>query len=154
VVLQLDADLPIMLADPDQLDQVFGNLIRNAVQAMPDGGRLTIGTSLGSRQVTVFIADTGVGISEENREKIFEPLFTTKAQGIGLGLAIVKTLVEGHGGTIEVKSPSIVRQAQDTAALRTDDVGKGTEAWALGSGSAQGTTFTVRLPVGISLQEA
>jgi signal transduction histidine kinase len=54
--------------------------------------------------VAVSIADTGVGIPEENRERIFEPLFTSRTRGIGLGLAIVETLVEGHGGTVEVES--------------------------------------------------
>ncbi len=118
-VAQLDKELPPILADPHQLDQVFGNLIRNGVQAMPDGGRLVVQAGMEDPEwLTVSITDTGVGISEENREKIFEPLFTTKAKGIGLGLALAKTLVEGHGGTIEVQSA----------------VGKG-------------STFTVRLPL-------
>jgi len=118
-VEQLDEGLPAILADPEQLDQALGNLIHNAVQAMPDGGRLVVQTEREDREwLTVSIADTGVGIPEENLEKIFEPLFTTRARGIGLGLAIVKTLVEGHGGEIEVES-------------------------AVGEGS----TFTVRLPV-------
>jgi len=119
VVRQLDEDLPSVLADPAQLEQVFGNLMRNAVQAMPDGGRLVVQTEREDWEwLAVSIADTGVGIPEENLEKIFEPLFTTRAKGIGLGLAIVKTLVEGHGGAIEVES----------------EVGKG-------------STFTLRLPV-------
>ena len=135
VVSQLDDTLPTILADPDQLRQVFGNIILNAIQAMPDGGRLMVRTLSPSPplplppspSLLVSISDTGVGIPEENLDKIFEPLFTTRAKGIGLGLPIVRTLVEGHGGTIEVQSPS--------APLRTDEVGKG-------------TTFTVRLPMG------
>jgi PAS domain S-box-containing protein len=119
VVTRLAADLPRILADPGQLDQVFDNLIHNAVQAMPEGGRLTMSTRRESEGwVAASIVDTGVGIPRENREKIFEPLFTTRAKGIGLGLAIVQTLVEGHGGTIEV-----------------------------GSEVGEGTTFTIRLPV-------
>jgi len=125
VVSQLDATLPAILADPDQLAQVFGNIILNAIQAMPDGGQLIVKTSEVSgkpprseKWVAVSIADTGVGISEENLKKLFQPLFTTRAKGIGLGLALVKTLVEGHGGTIEVES----------------EVGKG-------------STFTVSLPL-------
>ena len=118
VVSQLDEALPTILADPDQLAQVFGNLILNGAQAMPEGGQLVVKSEVLSREwVAVSITDSGVGIPEENLEKIFEPLFTTKAKGIGLGLALVKTLVEGHGGRIEVRS----------------EVGKG-------------STFTVRLP--------
>jgi signal transduction histidine kinase len=127
VVSQLDEALPIILADPDQLAQVFGNLILNAIQAMPEGGQLVVKTSEVSEKlpksewVAVSIADTGVGIPEENLGKLFEPLFTTKAKGVGLGLAVVKSLVDGHGGTIEVESETGV-----------------------------GTTFTVRLPISVS----
>jgi signal transduction histidine kinase len=127
VVSQLDEGLPIILADPDQLGQVFGNIIFNAVQAMPQGGQLVVKTSEVSEKlpksewVAVSFTDTGVGISEESLGKLFEPLFTTKAKGVGLGLAVTKALVEGHGGTIEVKS----------------EVGVG-------------TTFTVRLPISSS----
>jgi PAS domain S-box-containing protein len=124
VVSQLDGTLPIILADPDQLGQVFGNIILNAIQAMPEGGQLVVKTSEVSEKlpksewVAVSFTDTGVGIAEENLGKLFEPLFTTKAKGIGLGLAVTKTLVQGHGGTIEVQS----------------ELGKG-------------TTFTVQLPI-------
>lgn len=119
VVNQLDEALPTILADPDQLGQVFDNIILNAIQAMPQGGQLVLSSEAPSpRWVTVSLGDTGVGIPEENLNNIFEPLFTSKAKGIGLGLAIVKILVEGHGGTIEVRS----------------EVGKG-------------STFMVRLPV-------
>jgi signal transduction histidine kinase len=122
LVLELDEDLPPILADPDQLFQVLGNLVRNGIQAMTGGGRLVVRTAVeGPEWVTVSVADSGAGISEENLKKIFEPLFTTKAKGIGLGLAVVRTLVEGHGGTIGVES----------------QVG-------------QGSTFTVRLPLGVS----
>ena len=102
---ELDGVLPVILADPVQLGQVFSNLILNAIQAMPEGGLLTIKSELaGPEWVAVSIADTGVGIPEENLGKMFEPLFTTKAKGIGLGLAISKTFVEAHGGTIELQS--------------------------------------------------
>ena len=99
------ADLPPVSADPDQLEQIFSNLIRNAVQAMPGGGQLVIKTAArGAEWVTIAVIDTGVGIPPENRARLFEPLFTTKAKGIGLGLALVKMLVEAHGGSIEVQS--------------------------------------------------
>jgi signal transduction histidine kinase len=118
VMTQLDETVPIILADPDQLVQVFGNIILNGIQAMPEGGRLLVKTArLSSPKtsevsgkpprsgwVAVSFADTGVGIPEENLEKLFEPLFTTKAKGVGLGLALVKTLVEVNGGSIEVES--------------------------------------------------
>jgi len=105
IVSKLDKSLPQILADPEQLSQVFGNLILNAIQAMPDGGQLEIRSAVSPPvQVAISFADTGVGIPEDNLEKLFEPLFTTRAKGIGLGLAITKTLVGEHGGTIEVQS--------------------------------------------------
>jgi signal transduction histidine kinase len=105
VTAQLDETIPTILADPDQLVQVFGNLILNAAQAMPEGGRLAIRSQISEPGwVSVSISDTGVGIPPKNLDKLFEPLFTTKAQGIGLGLALVKSLIERHGGKIEVQS--------------------------------------------------
>jgi len=110
VVSQLDEALPTILVDPDQLIQVFGNIILNGFQAMPEGGQLVISTTAvtgkppESGSVVISFSDTGVGIPEENLGRLFEPLFTTKAKGIGLGLAISKVLVEGHGGSIEVQS--------------------------------------------------
>jgi PAS domain S-box-containing protein len=115
---QIDESLPAIPADADQLGQAFGNIMLNAIQAMPEGGRLIIKSGLASPGwVTVSFADTGIGIAKEDLGKIFEPLITGKARGIGLGMAITKTFVEGHGGTIEVQS----------------ETGKG-------------STFTVKLP--------
>lgn len=92
-----------MTADPDQLRQVLDNIVTNAVQSMPDRGRLTVRTCrLGGD--TISITDTGVGIPPENLEILFKPLFTTRARGLGLGLAISKVMIEAHGGTIEVAS--------------------------------------------------
>ena len=91
-------------ADANQLKRVFCNIILNAVQAMPKGGVLKISSKKHRNLVKVSFHDTGVGISEENLNKIFKPLFTTKAKGIGLGLAICKRIVEAHGGRITVKS--------------------------------------------------
>ncbi len=105
VVNQLNESLPTILADPDQLGQVFGNIILNAIQAMPDGGQLTLESEIdGQKGVAISISDTGVGISKENLDKVFEPLFTTKARGIGLGLAVTNALAQRHGGAIEVRS--------------------------------------------------
>jgi two-component system sensor kinase FixL len=147
VVSQLDEAAPLILADHDQLTQVFENIILNAIQAMSPlssphgwggkkGWQLVVKTSASHRPearlegsvepseasnpewITVSFTDTGDGIPEENMGKIFEPFFTTRAKGIGLGLALTETLVEGHGGAIEVES----------------ELGKG-------------STFTVKLPI-------
>lgn len=104
VVLDLASDLPRVSVDPEQVGQVLGNLVTNAVQAMPDGGTLTLATARAGGGVTVAVADTGAGIAPEHREKIFQPLFTTKAKGIGLGLAVARDLAEANGGAIEVES--------------------------------------------------
>jgi len=90
--------------DVDKMKRVFINLIRNAVDAMPNGGKLTITSEKYNGEVKFVFTDTGVGISEENLSRLFEPLFTTKARGMGLGLSICKRIVEAHGGTITVES--------------------------------------------------
>ena len=100
----LDAELPIINVDPNRIQRAFQNIILNAVQAMPEGGKLEIKTLARKTMVEIIFRDTGVGISEENLQKIFEPLFTTKSKGFGLGLAIVKDIIDKHGGTIEVES--------------------------------------------------
>ncbi|HSL99218.1 MAG TPA: ATP-binding protein [Candidatus Limnocylindria bacterium] len=94
--------VPQTMADLMQLQQVFLNIVLNAIDAMPKGGTLTIRTSFSeeSGRIRVEIADTGKGIGEGPTEKIFEPFFTTKPKGTGLGLAISKQLVEQHGGSI------------------------------------------------------
>jgi signal transduction histidine kinase len=119
------AALPRTMADGKHLEQAFLNLILNAVQAMPQGGELTLRTSLrepagadGVRLIEATVADTGVGIAPQIREKIFSPFYTTRTQGTGLGLSITRKIVEQGGGTISVAS----------------EPGKG-------------TTFTVRIPV-------
>ncbi len=120
MVRQLSETLPTILADADQLRQVFENLTLNAEQAMTEGGRLVVKSeALSPERVTISFTDTGVGMDRETLGKVFEPLFTTKSKGIGLGLALTKKLLEANGATIEVQS-------------------------AVGEGS----TFTVKLPVG------
>jgi signal transduction histidine kinase len=99
--------LPPVKADFSQLEQVFINLIVNAIQAMPKGGKLTINTALANvDMISVAIQDTGYGIPPENIIKLFTPFFSTKeaVKGVGLGLAISYGIVERHGGRIEVKS--------------------------------------------------
>ena len=93
-----------MYVDARQIVQVLTNLFTNGHQAMPDGEDLTVNAQGEKNKVRLSVSDTGSGISDENLEKIFEPLFTTKAKGIGLGLAVTKNLVEANDGTIEVES--------------------------------------------------
>ncbi|PYN06001.1 MAG: hybrid sensor histidine kinase/response regulator [Candidatus Rokuibacteriota bacterium] len=104
VAATLAEDLPLVAVDPEQIGLALGNLILNALQAMPGGGALTVETSWTARDVLIGVADTGVGIAPEHLDKIFEPLFTTKARGIGLGLSVVKRLLEANGGGITVES--------------------------------------------------
>jgi len=104
VELDLAGSLPQVLADPDQMAQIFLNLVLNAFEAMPEGGALTVRTRAQAHAVVASFADTGIGIPAENLEKIFQPLFTTKTRGIGLGLAVSRRLAEAHGGTLTVTS--------------------------------------------------
>ena len=90
--------------DADHMIRVFVNLITNAIDAMPNGGVLRIWSRVSDKHVKVFFKDTGIGIPKENLDKIWGPLFTTKAKGMGLGLSICKRIVEAHGGSIKVKS--------------------------------------------------
>ena len=121
VVKELSPSLPNLMGDFDQLQQVFTNLILNAVQAMPNGGGLTVCTSLvGDGQLRIDVQDTGCGIPKENLRNLFTPFFTTKekGKGVGLGLAVVHGIIQGHQGRIEVQSEE-----------------------------GKGTTFTIYLPV-------
>jgi signal transduction histidine kinase len=105
IVTELDPDGPKVIADFNQLVMACRLIITNALQAMSDGGQLTISSRTEGRDwVVLSIADTGIGIPAESIDKIFEPLFTTKAQGIGLGLPIAKSLVDSHKGSISVQS--------------------------------------------------
>jgi PAS domain S-box-containing protein len=97
-------ELPPMLLDQEQIRRVFHNLILNAVQAMPEGGRLTIQTVKHDHSAKITVKDTGVGIPQENLAKLMTPLFSTKAKGVGLGLSICKQIVEGHDGSISAES--------------------------------------------------
>ena len=96
--------LPEIEADRDQMKRVFINLITNGMQAMENGGTLTVSTWNKEASVAMTFKDTGVGIPPDNMEKIFRPFFTTKAKGMGVGLAICKKFVESHGGKIDVES--------------------------------------------------
>jgi signal transduction histidine kinase len=108
--LSPDGSLPVILGDRYQLEQVFLNILKNAAEAMPDGGAITVNTALRDREggpfLEVQIADTGIGIPPENLPRIFDPFFTTKevGKGTGLGLSVSYGIVRAHGGFIEVKS--------------------------------------------------
>ena len=120
IVVERDEGLPNVNGDPAQLNQVFVNVVVNAIQAMPNSGTLTIKTMSHNGWVSILVEDTGQGIEEENMNKIFLPFFTTKEvdEGTGLGLSVVYGIVNEHGGTIEVDSKK-----------------------------GQGSTFTIKLPV-------
>jgi signal transduction histidine kinase len=104
LVVNADPDVPEILADEGQMKQVFMNLIKNAGEAMPDGGTLTFHTRREGQMLRVEVSDTGCGISPENQERVFQEFFTTKDRGYGLGLHIVHTIIKRHGGTIRVES--------------------------------------------------
>jgi signal transduction histidine kinase len=97
-------DLPLLKADREYFRQALLNLILNGLQAMPDGGTLTLEANTSNGNFLITVADTGVGIPQKNQPRIFEAYFTTKAKGSGLGLAIARRIVEAHGGTIAVSS--------------------------------------------------
>jgi len=106
VHLDLARPEPLVMADHFQMEQLFLNLVLNALQAMPEGGKLTLRTRVRGAEVVVAVEDSGCGIPEEVRERIFDPFFTTRdvGEGTGLGLAVSDSIVAAHGGRIEVES--------------------------------------------------
>ncbi len=102
--VRIEEGAQVIPMDPALMKRVFVNLLLNAVQAMPDGGQLTIAAYQENENAIISIADTGKGIAGENMGKLFTPLFTTKAKGQGFGLAVCKRIVEAHGGKINVES--------------------------------------------------
>jgi len=101
---ELPDDLPELRADPDQLEQVFVNLILNACKAMPDGGQATLRARTEPRRLHVEVADTGIGIEAERLDVIFDPFYTGFGHGTGLGLPLCRRILEAHGGTIAAQS--------------------------------------------------
>jgi two-component system nitrogen regulation sensor histidine kinase NtrY len=102
--LQLDPHLQPGPADAELLHRAISNLVLNAMDAMPQGGVLTLRTHEGNGKVVIEIADTGSGLTPEECARIFTPYYTSKEHGTGLGLAIVQSVVSDHGGTIRVQS--------------------------------------------------
>ena len=119
VEAHLGDSIPRVMGRGDQIRQVFINLILNAIEAMPQGGHITVTTRPGADgMVAIQVTDTGIGIAPEDLIRIYDPFFTTKSKGLGLGLAICYEIIERHQGTLDA----------------TSQVG-------------QGSTFTIRLPV-------
>ncbi len=110
--------LPGFNLDPDQMHQVLINLLKNAMEAMPQGGELTVTTRKRGANLEIAIQDTGVGMTQEVVANLFQPYFTTKEAGTGLGLAVCQSIIQEHGGLISVESAP-----------------------------GQGSTFTIRLPI-------
>jgi signal transduction histidine kinase len=100
VELSLATDLPDLPLDPRQIEQAVTNLALNALQAMADGGRLTINTCCRGPSVEIAVRDTGPGVPEDLGERIWEPFFSTKATGTGLGLPLVQEIAAAHGGRV------------------------------------------------------
>jgi PAS domain S-box-containing protein len=100
----LSIDQPKMSVDAAKLNRVFANLIKNAYDAMPNGGTLTIKNQTDGNKIAISFTDTGTGMSKETMENLWKPLFTTKAKGMGFGLPICKRIIEAHGGKIHVES--------------------------------------------------
>lgn len=103
---RLASDLPMITVDPGQMQQVLVNLVVNAIQAMPEGGLLTVETQAVDRGVRLSVGDTGEGISDANKSQVFLPFFSTKDvnEGTGLGLAVVHGIINAHGGTVTVET--------------------------------------------------
>ena len=117
VSVNVESDATIVVADSTFINRIMYNLVTNAVQAMPNGGKLTIRTYKEANEIVISVKDTGVGIPEVVKSKLFTPMFTTKSKGQGFGLAVIKRMTEALGGTVTFDSQE-----------------------------GKGTTFTVRLP--------
>jgi signal transduction histidine kinase len=119
VTQNFDKALPEFEADADRIQQIIINVIKNAIEASPQGGTLSIETFTRDSRVGIRVTDQGPGVSHEEREKIFEPFYSTKERGSGLGLCISQRIVDEHGGSIRIETPE-----------------------------AGGTSFVIELPIG------
>lgn len=104
---ELSTSLPFVECDGEQIKQVLFNLVANGVQAMPDGGCVTVGARRDGRDVVLIVADEGPGVPQDMRFRIFDPFFTTRESGTGLGLAVVQQIVAQHGGRIDVEGNGV-----------------------------------------------
>jgi nitrogen fixation/metabolism regulation signal transduction histidine kinase len=119
--LALDPSQPTALLDPELMHRVISNLLLNALDAMPNGGVMKLATSGDAESIEIAVSDTGVGLTPEERERLFTPYYTSKHHGTGLGLAIVQSVVSDHHGSVSVNSEP-----------------------------GRGTTFTLRIPRGVA----
>jgi len=103
-VSNLTEDHPKRMLDAEKMTRVCVNLIQNAVEAMPQGGKLTITSQISARRLRLLFSDTGIGIKKEVMSRIWVPFSTTKAKGLGLGLPMVRQIAEAHGGSVSIKS--------------------------------------------------
>jgi two-component system sensor histidine kinase AtoS len=124
VKCDLSPDLPVIRLDGQQIAQVLEHLLRNAVEAIPESGSIRVAASGVEDRLELVVSDNGPGISPQDLERIFEPLFTTKRTGTGIGLAMSRRLVEGHGGSLR-----------------------------LTTAPGQGATFTISLPLDVKSEE-
>jgi len=104
VEFEMDTGSHVCLADPDQITQVFWNLARNGLEAMPDGGVLTVSVTADANDFILSVRDEGRGISRDEQRRVFEPFHSTSPMGAGLGLAIVYQIVREHSGQIHLRS--------------------------------------------------
>jgi nitrogen fixation/metabolism regulation signal transduction histidine kinase len=99
-----NGEIPVLSVDPELIKTCIFNIILNAFQAMPEGGDLTVITKTSNGEAYIIVEDTGIGVSNENMQKLFDPFFSTKITGLGLGLAMTKRVVEEHGGKADFQS--------------------------------------------------
>src|SRR5690606_17934150 len=104
LVCYLDPDLPAMLLDEQTIEAALVNLVKNALEAMPEGGQLTVRTRITRHGIALDLIDTGVGMDEATAMHMFDPFYSTKDGGSGLGLPTARKVVEAHGGRIDVQS--------------------------------------------------
>lgn len=135
ITLRLAPHVPPVMADMERLSQALLNLCLNGLDAMPDGGELTIAVGGGFHRVCLLVRDTGEGISQEIMKKIFDPYFTTKLTGVGLGLPMVHKIITGHKGRIEVLSRLAEKDANGAIVAPGE------------------TTFKIWLPVALEADE-
>ena len=106
IIKKYSKKLPGILLDERWIEQCFGNFLLNAIEAMPDGGAIIISTQLDleNNEIIVVVLDKGIGIPKKNLERIFNPFFTTKEEGVGLGLSLVHQIIQSHNGKINLES--------------------------------------------------
>jgi signal transduction histidine kinase len=146
---QLAKDLPAIKGDSRELQQVFLNIINNAIYAMKGHGILTVTTGRTANGVEIRLADTGHGIKKEDRNKIFDPLFTTKevGEGTGLGLSVCYAIVAKYGGTIAFETSTADESPETLGRVDIDDSSTIVDLSTTDGKPLTGTTFIITLPV-------